>query len=857
MCGMSSAAPSKGENRRSARPVGVTLGLALICCALFGLTGCGGDVQTPDVTDTPTSQPSPTKVATTRSDPPGDVALATPTALPTLSLSPTSSATPTATPPPTPTATDTPTPTATPLPSARLSEGRRLQANGDFAEARRLFAALLRDAPGGAEAAEAKFRLAQCYLEDELESETVAALQAFLSEHPDDPRRHDALFLLGEAYYGQSEWDLSVAAYQSYLDESGRQLADVIYQRIGGAQRAAGRLGDAQEAYSAALRVSPDVATSQSLRRTLGEVQFLRGDYEGALAQYQALGALAETAAQRAEAALRQSETLRMLGRTGEVQERLWAAMAAEPRSAYAYEALRALLDMGVEVDDYLRGVIDYHNGAYWPAYNALQRYLDSKPEERAADAHNYIALIYSALELRELAIAEWDRLIVRYPESDLIADAWLGQAKALRADGETEQARDLLHRFATKHPEHAQAPVALALAAEWAERDGDYSTAAAEYAALGRSHPQASQAAPALFRAALNRYRLGQYAEAVQLWDTVLSDHVSYREQATRFWLGKARLATGEREAALEAWQALLDVAPEGYYGGRAVTLATEAGLELERRETGAPATASSQAAAEEWLRTWLPPAETALGMLPTTISDDAAYQRGLALWSLGLHTEAMAELERVRKSWVDDAQAMYAMALRFREMEAYRLSILCAARLLDLSPLERRSAAPVFLQELVYPTYFSDLVEAEAAAHGLDSALVYAITRQESLFDPVARSYAAAQGLMQLIPSTAEWVAERIGWRDFQAGHAFRPYINVKFGVAYLAYALGDSGGNVTSALVAYNAGPGNARRWRSLAGEDDDLFVEIMTNTQPQLYVRGVLEQHAAYARLYGAG
>jgi soluble lytic murein transglycosylase len=197
-----------------------------------------------------------------------------------------------------------------------------------------------------------------------------------------------------------------------------------------------------------------------------------------------------------------------------------------------------------------------------------------------------------------------------------------------------------------------------------------------------------------------------------------------------------------------------------------------------------------------------------------------------------------------------------MYALALRFRALGANGLSILCAVRLLDLSPLSLRAAAPRFVLELAYPTAFSDLVQEEAKAKGLDDLLIYAIIRQESLFEQGALSYAGARGLMQVIPSTGEWVAEQVGWPSYQEESLDRPYVSVKFGVYYLASALEYGGGNLMTALVGYNAGPGNARFWRSAAGVDDDLYLETITNSQPQTYLRGVLQQYRIYQRLHDA-
>jgi len=734
-----------------------------------------------------------------------------------------------------------------------------LQRNGDYAAARRAFADLLLDAPSSPEAPEARFRLAQCYLLDKLYVEAAAAFQVFLDRYPDDPRRAEAFFLLGEAQAGAGAWDEAIAAYEAYLDLAGDLLADVVHERIANAHRAPGRSGEALAAYEAALAALPDLTTTRRLRQAMAQVYLSRGDYEEALIQYQALRRLARTPAQRAEAELRQAEVLRMAKRPEEAESHFRAAMAAEPKSIYAYEALKALLDMGAVVDDYQRGVIDYYNDAYWPALAAFRRHVDADPEGYKPEAHDYIARTYLALGLPELAIEEWDRLIEKFPQSDLWGKAWLGKAKVLRQADQPGAARELLHRFARENPAHPQAPEALALAAQWAEQAGEYETAAEEYAALQRRYPQSEQAPAALFQAALNRYRLDEYEEAVSLWQRLLEDYTWYRAQGTRFWLGKTLLAAGKREAAAEAWQALVEMAPEGYYAERARGLAQAVGLELSPSGSNRAAQSiqiGDQVAAEEWLRSWLPAGEGAdLRALPVAVVQDQAYQRGVALLALGLRTEALEELEEVKNRWFDDPQAMYALALRFRELGAPRLSIICAARLLDLSPLALRTAAPRFLLELVYPTYFADLVEEEAKAQGLDPLLLYAVIRQESLFEPEARSHAAAQGLMQIMSPTGKWVAQRLAWPGYKAAHVYRPYINVKFGVYYLAYVLKGARHNVMTALVGYNAGPGNARYWRGAAGDDDDLFLETITASEPRRYVRGVLQQYAIYRRLYG--
>lgn len=109
------------------------------------------------------------------------------------------------------------------------------------------------------------------------------------------------------------------------------------------------------------------------------------------------------------------------------------------------------------------------------------------------------------------------------------------------------------------------------------------------------------------------------------------------------------------------------------------------------------------------------------------------------------------------------------------------------------------------------------STVVE-EARRHDFDPALVLAVMHVESLYDTYAVSNKDALGLMQILPSTGAWIAERrgIAWRGPQT--LFDPYTNVRIGVAYLRQ-LTDRYGSIRTALVAYNWGPGRIdRRLRS---------------------------------------
>jgi soluble lytic murein transglycosylase len=261
-------------------------------------------------------------------------------------------------------------------------------------------------------------------------------------------------------------------------------------------------------------------------------------------------------------------------------------------------------------------------------------------------------------------------------------------------------------------------------------------------------------------------------------------------------------------------------------------------------------------QPEAETWLAEWLelePPEDA--GQLTRRLAVDARLPRGLELWRLGRFEEAKTELEALRRDTYSDALSQYQLALEYKDLGLYRSSVLCAWRLLDLSPLTRTVDAPHFILRLAYPTYYEDLVLENSRVTGLDQLLLFSLIRQESLFESLATSSASAHGLMQVIPPTGAEIAAKLAWPPgYQTADLYRPYVSVRFGTYYLAEQRDRFGGRIDVALAAYNGGPFNAQRWLERAGGDPDLFLETISLDETHLYLRRIKEHLAVYRTLY---
>ena len=147
-----------------------------------------------------------------------------------------------------------------------------------------------------------------------------------------------------------------------------------------------------------------------------------------------------------------------------------------------------------------------------------------------------------------------------------------------------------------------------------------------------------------------------------------------------------------------------------------------------------------------------------------------------------------------------------------------------------------------------VAFPKPYREAVEKASQTYAIEPAMIYAVMRQESLFDPYAVSVAKARGLMQLIDSTAQYMAKREGIR---LKNIYDPETNILLGTAYLRYLLDQFNGNIVKALASYNAGPTRVKNWQNHS--DDYLFIELIPITETRDYVKRVLYNYYVYSEL----
>lgn len=814
--------------------------LALAAAALLLLASCQ---------DTPLATLMPTAV------PPDGIAAREASPLPSPTLSPTS--------------TPTPTPTPTPVPSELLAEARRAEAYGDYESALVNFEklAVASDATQGERRA-ALLGIAQSQFGQGAFAEAETTLNAFLAEYPEAPETANATFWLAQARHGQMDWAGSIAAYEAYLVLD-NTLTAYVSAMIADSYLALGDHLAATAAYEVALTGVAPVENVIAIRERLARTSIAAGETEGAIAQYDAISAI--SAISDDEDVLARMDYLAgyaliISGRFDEGYARYLHAVHNFPDVYESYLALIELVDAGYPVDDFDRGLVDYYADACIPAVGAFYRHFASDPYGHPADGHVYAARCYADLGNYPAALTELDVLIETHPGDPLWGEGWLEKADVQEQAGAWQEAIDTYLALADGYPAEAAAPTALWEAAALWEYHEFWGQAGELYRRLATAYPAHEYAPEAMLMAGLMASRGSDPDTAVADWATVVENYESTEWAAPALlWLIRS-----ESEEALVYRAQAAALTPDSYYAIRAADLISgvlpfepPASLVWHQDEgewsilsaPAAPKTAA-QLEAETWLLEWTgSAADTDLAVLVPSVTDDSRWARGRLLWELGLTDEALLELNELRAALSRDPLGSYQLALAFRDLGLYRPSIQAASAVIWLSPAATPLDVPPFIGRLAYPAYYRELVEAAAETYGLDPLLLLAMIRQESLFESVARSVAAAQGLMQIIPSTGEYIAESLGWVGYRNQDLYKPYISIPFGAYYLAEQMAAFSGDPYVALSAYNGGPGNAALWHALAPDDPDFYLEIIGFDEPRLYIRLIYTHYTYYRALYG--
>jgi soluble lytic murein transglycosylase len=397
-------------------------------------------------------------------------------------------------------------------------------------------------------------------------------------------------------------------------------------------------------------------------------------------------------------------------------------------------------------------------------------------------------------------------------------AERVLLQGRSQFRDGRQTAALATFRRVTTEHPGTRAAGRAHFLLADLAHDEGNRGEAMRHYEAAYRAGGE--DAALSAMRLVTLHWTDGNRGRALDLLlEAGEPDLFTFDGQQRAFWLARAGAPDGTHRL-----EALWRTAPFTYYGM------------LAGRALGADDVAAR-----------IRPSQ---GLIPSGAHARGAWIADRAAVLTGANLTVRATYEVGRALEAEESAVLYALG------DALHQRVLPAAGVRVGRALQRQEGSwNEATLRLVYPFPYRTAIEREAARQGVDPFLVAGLIRQESGFQPAARSPAGALGLMQIMPATGTSLARELGIANFRTQRLTEPDLNIRMGTRYLATMLNRHGGRVTDALVAYNAGPTRINRWREFPEHGDtELFTERIPFTETRDYVRIVQTNAAIYRALY---
>jgi len=424
------------------------------------------------------------------------------------------------------------------------------------------------------------------------------------------------------------------------------------------------------------------------------------------------------------------------------------------------------------------------------------------------------------------------DKILAELENAD--AASLLDWAQNLHRKADYPASLRLAQKAYDKNPTSPTAVTSLWVAGRSAHFLGQYPVAQAIFQKMIDTQGGTDEAAEALFRLALINYRQKNYSNAAALLEKLLAQGRDRYDLTAQYWLVRS-LETVNKDRAQTLSVALQEKYPFSYYGLR---------LRAEGNKNKL---------------TWPdPPAEKLEleSVFYVVGTQKKSWQRFKALSEAGWWGEAQVELANLPP--MDDPTLKIQLAKILAERQQYPLVIHLINDAFEADPTLRRAE----FVKLAYPAVFETQFKQEARRYDLDPVLLESLTRQESAFNMRAISTSHAQGLMQMIPPTAQDVAKRLGFKLELPEDMYRPDVNIPMGSFYISQMIEQFNGNIPMSLAAYNAGPARLDIWlgdrpetselrgRPSSAPLDEVWFDELPWTETSLYIKSILRNVLLY-------
>ena len=438
-------------------------------------------------------------------------------------------------------------------------------------------------------------------------------------------------------------------------------------------------------------------------------------------------------------------------------------------------------------------------------------------------------------------AYSRLSRLKVEDPAADAERLYYLGECARRR--GRTKEFGDRAEELGKKHPGSPWYEEALFSLGNYYLLRDEHPTSRRYYERAARAFPQGKRGPLAHWKVCWRAY-LDRDPAAGSLFE----EHIRLYPRSSRvagaaYWLARITERGGNLPLARVIYSQLASRYPHYYYAQQAGQRLAALGEAKDSQKPAPPPYLASVSAPRRLVK-------------ERSAQTERCLRRGRLLYELSLPDLAESELRTADYRAADSHWIGLELARQTSERGEFHRGLRYMKRYgfgylrlpFDSMPRE--------FWESLFPLQWEKQVRARVRPHGLDPYLVAGLIRQESEFNPRARSRAGALGLMQIMPATGRRLARRLRVSGYSTRSLHSPDLSLRLGTRYLRDLFDQFENRTAPALAAYNAGEHRVEAWLAANDFSDPTeFVELIPFTETRGYVQAVIRNTAIYRELYG--
>ena len=482
----------------------------------------------------------------------------------------------------------------------------------------------------------------------------------------------------------------------------------------------------------------------------------------------------------------------------------------------------------------YQRALSLYKVAAFEKAVTGLQPYIQTLPKGRKRDDAQF-KLGMAFVRLKQYDKAEKVFHVLSKSQSHRKGEAFVWLARSYLRQGKGAQLLALQAKVKSYGLSGDRQALIHVFSGVWLGDQGKSDQAIRAFDRASRVARSSSRRQDALWRINSMYYQRADYPKVLEtLKRLVRIAKGGDREAGVRYWMARTYDHLQKPVKAQAIYRDLTQSLPFTYYG------------QLAQSRVSKPISFDHLGAVQKV-------STRKTGDSSSSLVKNVRYRKAIELLGLELFQEAQEELNALKRRSVSNVDVIGGLITIAQQAGAYDFGIRLAIRHFGQRFKKAQIPRSSELWSGAYPTGYVSMIQRYAPS-GLDPYLVAGLIREESLYDARAMSRVGARGLMQLMPTTADRVARRLGIQSLEHEELFDAEVNIQLGTTYVGQLLSRFNGNVVHAVAAYNAGPEAVERWMAQYPDvPSDEFVERIAYRETRRYVKRVLGSYRIYRAL----